>query len=772
MVTDDAVNLADVGSNNTLQTTTEMPVVSETSAENKVDDEDCVLPPGEEEKPPPCPTEEFWAVVRENLNDFKTWTSLIKTAEETTDLAKISKVYDAFLEEFPLCYGYWKRYADSYKASGDYEATVGVYERGVAAIPYSVDLWLHYCNYYLDLATDPSAVRSLFERGLAYVGTDFNSHPLWDKFLEFELAQGTPKHVAKIYSQTLQIPLLKLDTYWEGLVAYVGRKNVRDLMVDEELASADQQYLASLEIAPLVDSTVEVLADVPAHLAEGPEASTNASSPTEENKSSEDQNPQSLSAEESNTGSGDVTMAPAVTGEEEKEETTKAAPLVRELTPEEQASLQAQYLQARQDLYKATAAEVALRLPLESALRRPYFHVKCLKPEELDAWAAYLSHAEAAWELPSTVHLYERCVIACARYPAMWIRYANYTFKTLGAQAARSVLQRATLVHCKRSAEVNLYGARFEESQGDAEAARLYYLKALELTPHLVQGVVAFANFERRHGGVAAARGVYENALKAEKERKGEESKGKGEEYAFLALQASRFLWQRLGLVEEARAMLEEAMTLHPDSRPLLEGAVLLEGNLARTQEEEERASRGLALFERATKPPTTVSEESSEVPPASLSEEDRFELSCWAVEYADLHGTAAQLSEVLQRHRDQFGVNPNYVSSGTSTSAPASRKRSGEALDAGASKLGKSSEQTQQVSASISPTVSTTPVTAYTQQYPASAQPYAQPGYQYPQQAYQYPQQAYQYPQHYAPQYAAPYAQQYPAGYQYPAYQ
>jgi hypothetical protein len=30
----------------------------------------------------------------------------------------------------------------------------------------------------------------LFERGLAYVGTDWSAHPLWDKYVDFEVGSG------------------------------------------------------------------------------------------------------------------------------------------------------------------------------------------------------------------------------------------------------------------------------------------------------------------------------------------------------------------------------------------------------------------------------------------------------------------------------------------------------------------------------------------------------------------------------------------------------
>ena len=56
-------------------------------------------------------------------------------------------MYDKFLEEFPLCYGYWKKYADHEKRNGDYGKPVEVYERAVVAVTYSVDIWMHYAVY-------------------------------------------------------------------------------------------------------------------------------------------------------------------------------------------------------------------------------------------------------------------------------------------------------------------------------------------------------------------------------------------------------------------------------------------------------------------------------------------------------------------------------------------------------------------------------------------------------------------------------------------------
>jgi hypothetical protein len=56
------------------------------------------------------------------------------------NLARIEKVYDAFLAEFPLCSGYWKKYA-------------------VKAVTYSVDIWMHYCTYAMEKFDSPEKIR-------------------------------------------------------------------------------------------------------------------------------------------------------------------------------------------------------------------------------------------------------------------------------------------------------------------------------------------------------------------------------------------------------------------------------------------------------------------------------------------------------------------------------------------------------------------------------------------------------------------------------------
>jgi len=75
------------------------------------------------------------------------------------NIIKIRKVYDAFLAEFPLCFGYWKKYADHEGRLDGVNKVVEVYERAVSAVTYSVDMWLHYCVFSISTYDDSDTIR-------------------------------------------------------------------------------------------------------------------------------------------------------------------------------------------------------------------------------------------------------------------------------------------------------------------------------------------------------------------------------------------------------------------------------------------------------------------------------------------------------------------------------------------------------------------------------------------------------------------------------------
>ncbi|CAH9051098.1 unnamed protein product [Cuscuta epithymum] len=274
----------------------------------------------------------LWSIVRTNSLDFGAWTALIEETEKVSEgnIVKIRKVYDTFLAEFPLCYGYWKKYADHEARIGSMDKVVEVYERAVQGVTYSVDMWLHYCVFAINTYGDPETIRRLFERALAYVGTDYLSFPLWDKYLEYEYTQQSWPHVATIYTRVLEIPNQQLDRYFEGFKELVASRPLSELRTDEEKEAA--------AVATGSDTTIVEQVEGEVH-------------PTTES------------------------LKPASSSLKDAEELEK-------------------YISIREEIYKKAKEFDSKIIGFETAIRRPYFHVRPLNSAELENWHNYLDFIE------------------------------------------------------------------------------------------------------------------------------------------------------------------------------------------------------------------------------------------------------------------------------------------------------------------------------------------------------------------------------------------
>lgn len=140
----------------------------------------------------------YWKAVKDDPTDFTGWTYLLQYVDQAVriipfasfslfsfrikqsneilqnDVAAASEVYDDFLSRYPYCYGYWRKYADYLKKNGQKAKCEEIFEKGVSAIPLSVDLWIHYLNYMKDAyASNEELLRTLFERSLKSCGLEF-----------------------------------------------------------------------------------------------------------------------------------------------------------------------------------------------------------------------------------------------------------------------------------------------------------------------------------------------------------------------------------------------------------------------------------------------------------------------------------------------------------------------------------------------------------------------------------------------------------------------
>ncbi|EMD62048.1 hypothetical protein COCSADRAFT_95189 [Bipolaris sorokiniana ND90Pr] len=185
------------------------------------------------------------SAVVESEDDFDKWEVLVTRASELeggvtrnsspSTIELVRNVYDCFLTKFPLFFGYWKKYADLEFSIGGTETAEMVYERGVSCITTSVDLWANYCSFKMDTSHDNDIIRELFERGAHFVGLDFQSHPFWDKYIEFEERIQEPANVTKIYSRVLHIPIYQFSRYYEKFSVLLSNRPVEELAGPETL---------------------------------------------------------------------------------------------------------------------------------------------------------------------------------------------------------------------------------------------------------------------------------------------------------------------------------------------------------------------------------------------------------------------------------------------------------------------------------------------------------------------------------------------------------
>jgi len=106
--------------------------------------------------------EKLWKTVQDNPSDFNAFSQLVALAEKDGDIEKIRKAYEAFLDEYPLCYAFWKKYAEHEAAKKEFTKAKAIYQQALSdkGIPYSVDMWTCYCSFLIDT---PAARENLEE---------------------------------------------------------------------------------------------------------------------------------------------------------------------------------------------------------------------------------------------------------------------------------------------------------------------------------------------------------------------------------------------------------------------------------------------------------------------------------------------------------------------------------------------------------------------------------------------------------------------------------
>ncbi|XP_050231299.1 pre-mRNA-processing factor 39-2 isoform X2 [Mercurialis annua] len=385
--------------------------------------------------------------------EFDDWTSLISEVEKDypDSVEYICLVYDSFLSEFPLCYGYWRKYVNHIIRLCNGGKVVEVFERAVASATCYVDLWVDYCCFGTVYFEDPSDVRRLFKRALSFVGKNYLCHSLWDKYIEFEFSLKDWSSLAHIYIQTLRFPTTKLHHYYDSFKKLVQ-------IWEAEMQSCNTSSLMDLS-EPILDN----------------EASTHYN---QDNivRIIKDLLDPSIGSARSNV---------------------------------------LQKYKSIGELFFQKASMLNEKIScFETHIKRPYFHVKPLDANQLENWHHYLDFAELNGDFDWAVQLYERCLIPCANYPEFWMRYVDFMDSKGGREIANYSLDRATQIFLKRVSVIHLFNARFKEYTGDVISARASFLQCnKESDSDFVENVITKSNMEKRLGNFNAASTTCKEAI-------------------------------------------------------------------------------------------------------------------------------------------------------------------------------------------------------------------------------------------------------------------
>ncbi|KAJ4450423.1 hypothetical protein ANN_01847 [Periplaneta americana] len=344
--------------------------------------------------------------------------------DDDNDIEAAREAYDAFLSHYPYCYGYWRKYADYEKRKGNKEKCEEVFERGLKAIPLSVDLWIHFLNYskatYPD---DEEHLRTQFEKAISACGMEFRhvvlldswSDRLWESYIKWENEAKRLQNVTNLYDRLLAMPTQGYTNHFDNFQEHISSNPPQKVLSVDEFLTLRREVLQLLK---QYDQPTTVADDV---------------------------------------APGEEVEAPP--GEEPDEQ-----PVVK--TDEETTALRERIISIRRKVHKVTVTSVADRWNFEEGIKRPYFHVKPLERCQLKNWKEYLDYEIEQGDQQRIIVLFERCLIACALYEEFWIKFIRYLESLKGdlTDKIRNVYERACTIHHTKKPNLHLHWAVFEES--------------------------------------------------------------------------------------------------------------------------------------------------------------------------------------------------------------------------------------------------------------------------------------------------------------------
>ncbi|GMF44699.1 unnamed protein product [Phytophthora fragariaefolia] len=371
-----------------------------------------------------------------------------------------------------------------------------VYERGIVAVKYSVDMWMKYCEFLIHTLHSPidearpyvycssglvlvttlicavvGLLRSLLERAVATCGADPLAGPLWELYIQVETVNNDMPRLNQVFKRIMHQPLRNLEEFWEKYNQFVLAQQLSALATPEE-----QKALA---------------------------------------------------------GDGEELM--------------------------DEGLLRVKIVNAVEAVKNKTMEDIYRRQAFEAGIDRSYFHVTPVTEAAMKNWHSYLDYEEAAGNTARCQTLYERCLISCANYEEIWLRYVTWVETVHGFNAADSVFQRAVTNFLKYRASIYLEYASFLEAHDKLQKAQDTYMKVLsDVAPKLAEAFLHYCNFERRRGDIETAKMWYERGMEA--------VENDPEVFAYVSISYATFLNKNVGDAALARSVFERATQKHSES--------------------------------------------------------------------------------------------------------------------------------------------------------------------------------------------------------------
>ncbi|XP_058445368.1 pre-mRNA-processing factor 39 [Malaya genurostris] len=515
-----------------------------------------VEPPAEPEKKKLPDLDKYWKAVNDDSTDFTAWTYLLQYVDQENDIEAAREAYDAFLAHYPYCYGYWRKYADYEKRKGSKRKCEEVFERGLKAIPLSVDLWIHYLSHVkANQADDEAMIRSQFERALASCGLEFRSDKLWEAYIKWENEGKRIEKVVALHDRLLATPTQGYANHFDNFKEVVNNNPVHTLVSKEEFIELRAYVRESVrkrkeekdrKRSGSNDKDKDRKADKDKHDEHKSSKTKDKRAKSQESdvkEPKEDKEPDTNKDKEEPMET-DETKQPPVSGEEAKEdEKENKEPAEEEKSvekiqtepeeekeaddhvnsPEEAEAIKDKIISRRKKIHKATVAAVTARWTYEEGIKRPYFHVKALERCQLKNWKEYLDFEIEQGDEKRILVLFERCLIACALYDDFWLKLIRYldgrSEDPIMIPRIRDAYERACTIHHPDKPSLHLMWSAFEEAQSNTNKAAEILANLEKVCPNLMQVAYRRINLERRRGDYDKCVQLYQTYLAQAKNR-------------------------------------------------------------------------------------------------------------------------------------------------------------------------------------------------------------------------------------------------------------